>query len=78
MLDFNNFSCIDDILHYIGENEYIIAPEHPVNREFNNGYSVFVTALDPDGEPYDAGTYAASTLSAAIAIVERLEAGEAE
>lgn len=78
MLDFKNVTCIDDILHYIGENEYIIAPEYPANREANNGYSVFVTALDPDGEPYDAGTYTASTLSAAIAIIERLEAGEAE
>ena len=76
MLNFNDFTCIDDILYYIGENEYIIAPEYPVNREVNDGYSIFVTALDPDGEPYDAGTYTASTISQAIAIVERLEAGE--
>lgn len=74
MLDIINFDIIDNMLYYIGSNEYIITTPDRTRRN----YSVSVTALDEDGEPYTVGTYAASTLSTAIAIVERMEAGEAE
>lgn len=71
MLNINNFTRIDGFFHYISENEYIICPDARYKH-----FDVIVTALDEDGEPRDAGTYAAPTLSTAIAIIERLEAGK--
>lgn len=70
MLSLRDFDVVDDILHYIGENEYIIAPDAP------HGYVVYVNSLDEYGDVYDNGDYTASTISTAIAIVDRLENGE--
>lgn len=70
MLQICNFDTVDDMIYYIGESQYIIAPDAP------HGYVVYVTSLDEDGEPFDNGDYAASSISAAIDIVERLENGE--
>ena len=32
VLYLRNFDVIDDSLHYIGDNEYIIAPNYPVTK----------------------------------------------
>ena len=74
MLDLNSFKsagAYDEGLTYFGVNQYIIT-----ENEKHNGYTVFVTSLDDDGEAYDNGEYAASTLSIAIATIEQIENGE--
>ena len=81
MLDFEQFDRIDaDTLLYVGiEHMYFIT------RTPDNSLSVSVDAAessDPESDDlditYTVETYAAATLSAAIVIIERLEAGEAE
>jgi len=72
MLDFKQFDRIaPDMILYAGEHMYFIVCD-------DDRLTVHVEDVDNDGELYVIGDYAASTLSAAIAIVERLEAGEAE
>lgn len=69
-----DLSCFDaDIegLHYYGACHYHITQDR-------TGYAVHVEMLDDYGNATTGPTYAASTLSTAIAIIERLEAGEAE
>lgn len=73
MLKIQNFDVYGDILHYMGDAEYAISPDYPVNHEVIGSYTITVTDCDDNGEPYDAGTYTAPTLSAAIALVEQLE-----
>lgn len=73
MLRPENFDVYDDILHYIGNAEYAIYPDYPAGHELIGSYTVAVTGMDADGEPYDAGIYTACTLSTAIALVEQLE-----
>lgn len=70
MLQLRNFDVADDILYYIGERQYIIVPDAP------HGYVVYVNSLDEYGDVFENGDYAASSLSVAIDIVERLENGE--
>lgn len=62
-------------LHYYGFNHYTITQD-------GSAYAVYVMTPeddDPSGGNYTPGeTYAASSLSTAIAIIERLEAGAPE
>lgn len=75
MLNISNFdvdTCADSaILAYYGQNHYTIT-------EDRYNYAVHVEMLDEDGNATPGETYAASALSTAIAIIERLETGEAE
>ena len=81
MLDFEQFDRIDaDTLLYVGD-EYMYFITHAPDGSF----SVQVDAAessDPETEDlditYTVGTYAASSLSNAVAIIEQLEAGVAE
>lgn len=74
MLDLNSFKgaeAYDAGIHYYGANHYHITQDR-------TGYAVHVTTLDEDGNATPGETYAASSFSTAVAIIERLEAGEAE
>ena len=71
MLNLTNLHRIDDILLYEASRMYWIAQD-------DTGYSVTVEDIDESGDAYTVETYAASSLSTAVAIIERLEAGEAE
>lgn len=71
MLNLTNIHRLDDVLLYESSRMYWITQD-------DTGYAVTVEDLDEDGEAYTVETYAASSLSTAIAIIERLEAGEAE
>lgn len=81
MLDFEQFDRIDaDTLLYVGD-EYMYFITHAPDGSL----SVQVDAAessDPDTDDmditYTVETYAASSLSVAIATIERLEAGETE
>lgn len=81
MLDFEQFDRIDaDTLLYVGD-EYMYFITHAPDGSL----SVQVDAAessDPETDDLDitrtVETYAASSLSTAVAIIERLEAGEAE
>ena len=73
MLDFRQFDRIaPDIILYAGEYMYYII------LDANHSLTVHVEDLDDNGDAYTVETYAASNLSTAVAILERLEAGEAE
>lgn len=71
MLDLECITTAPQALHYFGMNHYEITQDR-------TGYAVHVETLDEDGNATPGETYAASALSTAIAIIERLEAGEAE
>lgn len=72
MLDFTQFDRMDaDTITYAGEYLYIITHDA-------FGLVVTVEDLDDNGDAYDKARYAASSLSTALAIIERLEAGEPE
>lgn len=74
MLDLNSFKgpeAYDAGIRYYGADHYTITQDR-------TGYTVHVTTLDEDGNATPGETYAASALSAAVAIIERLEAGEPE
>jgi hypothetical protein len=74
MLDLNNFTGPDAYgtgVSYYGMNHYHITQDR-------TGYAVQVEMLDEDGNATPGETYAASSMSIAMAIIERLEAGEAE
>lgn len=71
MLDLECFATAPQALHYYGANHYHITQ----NR---TGYAVHVETLDDDGNATPGETYAASSMSTALAIIERLEAGEPE
>lgn len=72
MLDLN---CIkgpeacDTGIWYYGADHYHITQDC-------TGYAVHVTTLNDDGDATPGQTYAASSLSTAIAIIEQMEAGE--
>ena len=70
-MDLSCFTADIEGLNYFGANHYNITQDR-------TGYAVHVTALDEDGNATPGETYAASSLSTAIAIIERMEAGEAE
>lgn len=74
MLDFNSLSIYPraDCIMYEGEYLYTII------RNPDNSLTVHVEDLDDNGDAFTVENYAASTLSTAIAIIERLEAGEPE
>ena len=74
MLDLNSIKGPEAYgtgIWYYGANHYHITQDR-------TGYAVHVTTLDDNGDAIPGPTYAASSLSTAIAIIERLEAGEAE
>ena len=71
MLNLTNIHCLNDVLLYESSSMYWITQD-------NTGYAVTIEDLDADGEAYTVETYAASSLSTAVAIIERLESGEAE
>ena len=71
MLNLTNIHRLDDVILYEADQMYWIAQD-------DTGYAVTVEDLNADGEAYTVATYAASSLSTAVAIIERLEAGEAE
>ena len=74
MLDLNNFTgpeAYNTGVGYYGMNHYHITQDR-------TGYAVHVEALDENGNATPGETYAASSLSTALAIIERLEAGEPE
>ena len=70
-MDLSLFTADIAGLHYYGADHYHITQDR-------TGYAVHVTTLDDNGNATPGETYAASTLSTAIAIIERMEAGEAE
>lgn len=74
MLDLNSIEspeAYDAGIWYYGAGHYHITQDR-------TGYAVYVTTLDDNGNATPGPTYAASSLSTAVAIIERLEAGEAE
>ena len=74
MLDLNSIKgpeAYDTGIWYYGADHYHITKDR-------TGYAVHVTTLDDNGDAITGPTYAASSLSTAIAIIERLEAGEPE
>ena len=74
MLDLNSIKgpeAFNAGIWYYGADHYHITHDR-------TGYAVHVTTLDDNGDAAPGPTYAASSLSTAIAIIERLEAGEAE
>lgn len=72
MLDFTQLDRVDaDTITYAGEYLYIITRDR-----FN--LAVIVEDLDDNGDAYDKASYAASSLSTTLAIIERLEADEPE
>ena len=71
MLELECITTAPQALHYFGVNHYEITKDR-------TGYAVHVETLDEDGNATPSETYAASALSTAIAIIERLETGEAE
>lgn len=71
MLDLSCFTAAPDALRYCGANHYTVTQDR-------TGYAVHVETLDEDGNPTPGETYAASALSTALAIIERLEAGDPE
>ena len=71
MLNLTNIHRLDDVLLYESSCMYWITQD-------DTGYAVTVEDLDDDGEAHTAETYAASSLSNAIAIIEHMEAGAAE
>ena len=70
-MDLSCFVADIEGLHYYGADHYHITQDR-------TGYAVHVATLDDNGNVAHGPTYAASTISIAIAIIERLEAGEAE
>ena len=69
MLELNQFTVTVEGMQYFGANHYTITDE--------GGYfAVHVETLDDNGNAVPAGSYAASTLSTAIATIEALERGE--
>ena len=70
-LSLNDFQITGNSIRYFGGNHYTITDAAPFD-----GFTVTVEALDDDGYDTNVFTYAASTLSAAIATVEALENGE--
>lgn len=65
--DFEVSRCGDETeLVYFGENQYIIS-------EKENGFSVFVQELDENGDVVDGPDFDATSLSEAIAYIERME-----
>ena len=70
-MDLSCFVADIEGLHYYGADHYHITQDR-------TGYAVHVTTLDDNGDATPGPTYAASTISTAFAIIERLEAGEAE
>ena len=71
MLDLECITTAPQALHYYGMSHYRITQDR-------TGYAVQVVMLDEDGNATPGETYAASSLSTAIQIIESLEAGEAE
>lgn len=70
-MDLNCFTADIEGLHYYGANHYHITQDR-------TGYAVQIEMLDEDGNATSGPTYAASSLSTAVAIIERLEAGVPE
>lgn len=71
MLYTSFFDVDPEGLHYYGYNHYTITQD-------GNAYAVYVETLDEDGNATPGETYAASSLSTAIQIIENLESGEPE
>lgn len=71
MIDLECLATSNGAIYYHGEYHYRITQDR-------TGYAVHVVTLDEDGNPTPGETYAASALSTAIAIIERLESGEPE
>ena len=74
MLDLN---CFDGPMAYDTGVMYYGADHYHITQD-RTGYAVHVEKMDDDGNATPGETYAASSLSTAIAIIERLEAGEPE
>lgn len=72
MLNFDSLDISPDCIIYEGECMYSIL------RNPDNSLTVHVEDLDDNGDAYTVENYAVSALSTALAIIERLEAGEAE
>lgn len=72
MLNFDRLDVTPDCIIYEGEIMYSII------RNPDNNLTVHAEDIDENGDAYTVEDYAASSLSTAIAIIERLEAGEAE
>lgn len=72
MLNFKSFDISDDLIIYEGNQMYSITPAG------DGSLTVLVEDLDENGELTKSEPYAASSLSTALAIIERLEAGELE
>ena len=70
-MDLSLFVADIEGLHYYGADHYHITHDR-------TGYAVHVTTMYDNGNATPGPTYAASSLSTAIAVIERLEAGEAE
>ena len=72
MLDLNSIQgpeAYDTGIWYYGADHYNITQDR-------TGYAVHVTTLDDNGDAIPGPTYAATTLSTAIAIIEAIENGE--
>lgn len=70
MLDLNSIKgpeAYDDGIWYYGFNHYNITQDR-------TGYAVHIITLDDNGDATSGPTYAASSLSTAIAIIEQMEA----
>lgn len=67
MLYISFFDVDPEGLHYYGYNHYTVTQDR-------TGYAVHVETLDEDGNGTPGETYAASSLSTAIQIIENLEA----
>lgn len=72
MLNFKSFDISDDLIIYEGNQMYFITPAG------DGSLTVLVEDLDENGELTKSEPYAASSLSTAIQIIERLEAGDPE
>jgi len=71
MLDLECFTTAPQALHYYGMNHYHITQDR-------TGYAVHVETLDEADNATPGETYAASSFSTAVAIIERMEAGDPE
>lgn len=74
MIDLECLATSNGAIYYHGEYHYRITQDR-------TGYAVHVMhygLMDAEGGPIPGETYAASSLSTALATVERLEAGEPE
>lgn len=75
MLDFKKLTVLPRTacIMYEGK-EYL----YTIIRNPDNSLTVHVEDLDDNGDAFTVENYAASALSTAMAIIERLEAGEPE